>query len=199
MPNTNGLCDALFSKTQRQVLGLLFGQPERSFYSKEIVDLAGVGTGTVHRELEKLQGAGLLTVKKIGNQKHFQANPASPIFGELKGIVRKTFGVADLVHAALAPFANMIRVAFIYGSVATGSDKAGSDVDLMVVSDQLAYSDLLANLAEVENKIGRPVNPTIYTTEEYLNRLANKSNFLTSLTQHPLIFLIGTEHDVPTV
>ena len=196
---TSGLCDALFSKTQKQVLGLLFGQPERSFYSKEIVDLAGVGTGTVHRELEKLQGAGLLRVKKVGNQKHFQANPTSPIFEELKGIVRKTFGVADLVKSALAPFENQIDVAFIYGSIASGSDTAGSDVDLMVISDHLSYSDLLENLAEVESKIGRSVNPTIYSTEEYQSRLMSNNNFITSLAHQPLILLIGTKHDIPTV
>jgi hypothetical protein len=134
---TFSISDALFTKTQQQLLRLLFGQPEKSFYSKELVDRAEIGTGTVLRELEKRSKAGLVTVKKIGNQKHYQATPASPVFEELKGIVRKTFGLADSMRRALEQFKEIIKVAFIYGSVAKKSDTAGSDIDLMLISDQL--------------------------------------------------------------
>ena len=124
---TYSLSEVLFSKTQRQVLGLLFGHPEKSFYSKEIFRFAGVGIGSVHRELEKLSTVGLLTVEKVGNQKHYQANEKSPIFEELKGLIQKTFGLADVLKETLSAHSDIIKLAFIYGSVAKGTDRASSD------------------------------------------------------------------------
>ncbi|MDY6848029.1 MAG: nucleotidyltransferase domain-containing protein [Thermodesulfobacteriota bacterium] len=194
-----GISDALFTRTQQQLLRLLFGSPEKSFYSKEIVDRADIGTGTVLRELEKLSKAGLLTVKKIGNQKHYQANPASPVFEELKGIVRKTFGLAGPLRVALKQFKEKIKVAFIYGSVAKGSDTAGSDIDLMLISDQLTYPDLLVSFSELESQLGRQVNPTIYTVEEFRSKITAERNFVVRVIEQPKIFLIGSEDDLPTV
>lgn len=197
--NTSNIGGALFTKTQQKILRLLFGQPEKSFYSKELVDRAGIGTGTVLRELEKLSEAGLLTVKKIGNQKHYQANPSSPVFEELKGIVRKTFGLSDPLRLALDQFKGRIKVAFIYGSVAKGSDTAGSDIDLMLISDQLTYPDLLVSFSELETQLGRQLNPTIYTGEEFRGKIIAGSNFVVRVIEQPKIFLIGSQDDIPTV
>ena len=203
MGNKNGktfsISDALFTKTQQQLLRLLFGQPEKSFYSKELVNRAGIGTGTVLRELEKLSTAGLITTRKIGNQKHFKANPSSPVFEELKGIVRKTFGLADRLRLVLDQYNDKIRVAFIYGSIAKGSDTAGSDIDLMLVSDQLTYPDLLVSFSELENQIIRQINPTIYTGEEFRNKILSENNFISRVIEQPKIFLIGSDNDIPTV
>ena len=196
---TFSISDALFTKTQQQLLRLLFGQPEKSFYSKEIVDKAGIGTGTVLRELEKLSTAGLVTVKKIGNQKHYQANPSSPVFDELKGIVRKTFGLADPLHLVLEQFKNKIKVAFIYGSVAKGSDTAESDIDLMLISDQLTYPDLLVSFSELETQLGRQLNPTIYTVEEFRSKMIAENSFVARVIEQPKIFLIGSKDDLPPV
>ena len=196
---TFSISDALFTKTQQQLLRLLFGQPGKSFYSKEIVDRAEIGTGTVLRELEKLSKSGLVTVKKIGNQKHYQANPSSPVFEELKGIVRKTFGLAGPLRLALKQFKEKIKVAFIYGSVAKGSDTAGSDIDLMVISDQLTYPDLLVSFSELESQLGRQLNPTIYTVEEFRSKMTAESNFVVKVIEQPKIFLIGSADDLPTV
>lgn len=196
---TFSIGDALFTKTQQQLLRLLFGQPEKSFYSKEIVDRAGIGTGTVLRELAKLSDAGLLTVKRIGNQKHYQANPASPIFEELKGIVRKTFGLSGPLRMALDQFKDKITVAFIYGSVAKGSDTSASDIDLMLISNQLTYPDLLVNFSELESQLGRQINPTIYTVKEFRSKIIAESNFVVRVIEQPKIFLIGSQDDIPTV
>lgn len=196
---TLSINDALFTKTQQQLLRLLFGQPDKSFYSKEIVDRAGIGTGTVLRELGKLSEAGLLKVKKIGNQKHYQANPASPIFEELKGIVRKTFGLAGPLQLALDPFKDKIRVAFIYGSIAKGSDTAESDIDLLLISDgHLTYPDLLGSFSELEYQLGRQLNPTIYTVEEFRSKIIAENNFVVRVIEQPKIFLIGSQDDLPT-
>ena len=191
-----GLSEALFAKTQRRVLGLLFGSPDRSFFANEIVRLAESGIGAVHRELATLEAAGLVTATRVGNQKHYQANRASPIFEELRGIVVKTFGVADVLREALAPLAAKIRVAFIYGSVAKGSDTAASDVDLMVVSDEVSYSDLFALATEAERRLGRKVNPTVYTPAELRQKLAAKSAFATRVLERPKVFVIGSENDL---
>jgi len=120
--------DALFTKTQQRVLALLFGQSQRSFYANEIIGLAGSGSGAVQRELARLESAGLVTVRRIGNQKHYQANPDAPIFAELRAIVLKTFGAADVLRAALQPVWPLIDLAFVYGSLAKGTEHAGSDV-----------------------------------------------------------------------
>ena len=193
------LSDALFTKTQQQMLLLLFGQPEKSFYSKELVERAGIGTGTVHRELKKLSEAGLLTVKRIGNQKHFQANPSSPIFEELKGIVRKTFGLSNPLREVLENHKDKIELAFIYGSIANRTDNANSDIDLMLVSDKITYPDLLVSFSELENDINRQINPTIYTTKEFQNKILSENNFVVRVIKQPKIFLIGSERDIPTI
>ncbi len=191
--------DALFTKTQQQLLRLLFGQTEKSFYTKELVALAGIGTGTVLRELEKLSDAGLLTVKKIGNQKHFQANPSTPIFEELKLIVRKTFGLADPLRNALVQFKDVISVAFIYGSIAKGTESAESDIDIMLISDQVTYPDLLTVFAELEAQLGRQINPTIYTGQELKNKLSSSNSFITRVIEQPKIFLIGSDSDIAAI
>jgi predicted nucleotidyltransferase len=190
------LGDALFSKTQRQVLGLLFGTPEKSYYLNEIVRFAGVGIGTVQRELEKLSGAGLLTVKKVGNQKHYQANPPSPIFAELRGIVLKTFGIGDVLRQSLEELAQEIRVAFVYGSVAKGTDTAGSDIDVMIVSENLTYGRIFSIFSAIEPKLGRAVNPTLYKPSEFEAKLASDSSFLKRVVEQPKIFLIGAQDDI---
>jgi predicted nucleotidyltransferase len=193
---TAGLSDALFAKTQRRVLGLLFGNPERSFFANEIVRLAESGIGSVHRELASLEAAGLVTAKRVGNQKHYQANRASPIFEELRGIVVKTFGVADVLREALAPLVAKIRAAFIYGSVAKGSDTATSDIDLMVLSDDVTYADLFALSSSAEQRLGRKVNPTVYTPDELRQKLAAGSAFATRVLERPKVFIVGSEDDL---
>jgi hypothetical protein len=191
------IADALFSKTQQRVLGLLYGNPARSFYSNEIVRLSGVGIGTVHRELARLLASGLVTAGIIGNQKHYQANRSAPVFEELRGLALKTFGVADLLRTALAPLAPRIRVAFIYGPVAAGTDSAASDVDVMVLSDYLAYGELIGALAPAERSLGRGVNPSIYGRVEFLRRVSEEGGFLGRALEGPRIPLIGTDVDIP--
>ena len=192
-----GLGSALFTGTQQRVLALLFGQPARSFYATELISLAGIGSGAVQRELAKLAGSGLVTVRSVGSQKHYQANAASPIFSELEGIVRKTFGLAEPLRRALAPLINKIDIAFVYGSVAKKTDTAASDIDLMIVSDDLAYADLFAALEAVGAVLGRTVNPTILTREELAKRAKAKASFLTRVLAQPKIWIVGDESALP--
>ncbi|PCI14351.1 MAG: transcriptional regulator [Thiotrichales bacterium] len=188
--------NALFTKTQQQVLRFLFGQPERSFYTQEIVRLAGVGIGTVQRELARLSEVGLILISAQGNQKHYQANPDSPIFEELRGIVVKTFGIADVLKEALLPFASKIKIAFIYGSVARGGETVKSDIDLMLISSKVSYVALMEQLAEAEAQLGRPVNPTVYSPRELRRKLGDGSAFLQRVLQQPKIMLMGEMDDL---
>ena len=190
------LADALFSKTQQRVLGLLFSNPDKSFYLNEIVRSAEIGIGTVQRELEKLTRSGLLTVKKIGNQKHYQANHEAPIFSELRGIVLKTFGVADLLRLALSGLAEQIKVAFVYGSLAKGSDSAASDIDVMIIAEDLSYSQVFTVFSEAEATLGRSLSPTLYTPSEIQNKLRDDNHFLQRILEQPKIFLIGSPNDL---
>lgn len=192
-----GFGDVLFTKTQRRVLGLLFGNPGRSYYANEIVRYAGAGIGAVQRELERLAAVGLLTVTRIGNQKHYQANRDAPIYAELCAIVLKTFGVADHLRDALAPLAKRIDAAFIYGSVAKGADTAGSDVDLMIVSDGLAYPDVMPALAKAEGAITRAVNPSLFKRGEWRRKAAETGGFVPRVMEQPRIYLIGSDDDLP--
>jgi hypothetical protein len=137
-PATPGLADALFAKVQQRVLGVLFGNPGRSFYANEVIGLARSGTGAVQRELARLEGAGLVTATRVGKQKHYQANRASPVFQELRPLVLKTSGLGDVLREATAPLSSRIRAAFVYGSVAKGEDTATSDIDLLVIGEGLS-------------------------------------------------------------
>jgi predicted nucleotidyltransferase len=196
--NKTAFADALFSGLQRRVLGLLFGQPDRSFFGNELQRLTNAGRGALQRELEKLVSAELVTVTPIGNQKHYQANPSSPIFAELRGIVLKSVGMADVLRAALADVAGRIRVAFVYGSVAKGTDTALSDIDLMVVAENLGYTDLFEGLAVADAKLGRKVNPTLYTPEELAAKIGSENNFVLRVLEQPKIFVIGGEGELPS-
>jgi len=190
------LASALFTTTQQRVLGPLFGQPERSFYASELIALVGGGSGAVQRELARLEASGLVTVQRIGNQKHFQANRASPIFEELCGIAAKTFALAEPLRAALAPLARRMRCAFVFGSVARGADSASSDIDLFVVSDALTYADVFGALERVSAKLGRSVNPTVYTSQELARRRKQENAFVTRMLGQPKIWIVGGEDEL---
>lgn len=187
---------ALFTATQRRVLSCLFGQPGRSYTMTELIHKTRAGSGAVQREIARLAGSGLLRVEHVGKQKHYSANPASPIHDELVGIVRKTFGLADPLREALAPLANRIRLAFIYGSVAKGSDTAASDIDLLLVSDALTYADVMAALDPLMQQLGRDINPTIYTRDQWHHRRDAGNSFAARMLQQPKLWLLGSEDDL---
>lgn len=198
MEQTIGLGDVLFSTTQQRVLGYLFGQPERSYFANELIALTGGGSGAVQRELKRLESSGLLTTERRGNQKHYQANTASPIFHELCGIVQKTFGLAGPLSKALKPLADRIQAAFVYGSVAKKQDSARSDIDLMIVSETLSYADLYETLAAVESYLGRQINPTLYTMSQIQQRMIDDNAFISRVMQQQRIWVIGNENDLTT-
>jgi uncharacterized protein len=190
------LADALFTTTQQRVLGLLYTQPEKSFYTKEILRMTGMGVATIKRELDRMLAAGLLTFTKSGNQHHYQANPQCPIYEELLSIVRKTFGITDVVRTALEPIKDSIVYAFVYGSIAKGTEKAKSDIDLMLIGNNLSYGDVMGLLIPVEGKLGRSINPTIYSMREFKKKLGEKNSFLTRVLAQEKLIVMGAKDGI---
>ena len=196
VPRGASLADSLFTGTQQRVLGLLFGQPTRSYYANELIGMAGAGSGAVQRELARLARSGLITVRPVGNQKHYQANPDSLLFAELCGIAQKTVGLAVPLREALLSLAPQIRAAFVYGSVAKRQDTAASDIDLMLISDTLTHSDTFAALEAATVRLGRTVNPTILSRKALAKRVKEDNAFATRVLSQPKIWLIGGEDDL---
>jgi len=195
-PQAASLADALFPRVRQRVLALLYGNPGRSFFLNEVVALAQSGTGAVQRELASLAQAGLLTVTAQGNQKHYQANVASPVFDELRGLVLKTSGLVDVLRAALAPISAHIDAAFVYGSVAKQQDTAQSDVDVLIVSEDLGYADVFGTLEHAATTLGRKVNPTLYTRADMAKRVKQGNAFITRVLKQPKMWLIGNEESL---
>jgi predicted nucleotidyltransferase len=190
------LAGALLTPVQMRVLGLLFGQPNRRFQSGEMIRLARSGTGAVHRQLGRLAAAGLVTVTPVGNQKFYQANAASPVFSELHGLIVKTVGVVEPLRRALAPLAEEIHAAFVYGSVAKGTDRADSDIDLLVLSDSLHHDRVYEALAPAERELGRPVNPTLLTRAAWRSRRKATDSFASRIAVSPRLLVLGSENEL---
>jgi predicted nucleotidyltransferase len=186
------IANALFSRTQQRVLGLLYGEPERSFFATEIFERAGAGRGTVQRELARLVDSGLAVVAPVGNQRHYRANQDSPIFSELRSIVLKTSGLVDPLMAALAPLKKKIELAVLYGSVARGEAHAGSDVDVLVVARDLTLEQLYARFGRAEAEIGRPIHPLLLTPAEFRRRRAAGNPLISKILSGEMIPLIGS-------
>lgn len=183
------LSDVLFGRTRQKVLALFFGHPDESFYLREVARRTGQALGAVQRELAQLAAAGILGRERQGNQVRFRVNPQCPVYPELKALVTKTVGAADVLRAALRPLAERIRAAFLFGSFARGEQRQHSDVDVMVVGD-VSFRDLSAALAQAERRLGRPVNPVLYTPDEFACKRAENHHFLTRVLEEPKILLI---------
>lgn len=185
------IAGALLSDSQSRVFRWLFGQPERSYHLSELKRLTGLGSASLQRELNRLTEAGLLTSERVGNLRRFQANAASPVFRELVSLTRKTMGAQPLLREALAPLKSQVEVAFIYGSVAKGTDTAKSDVDVMLVGKDLLLSDVLGLVEPVEKQLGRKINATCLSPLEFKRRRAERDSFVNRVLAQPTLPLIG--------
>jgi predicted nucleotidyltransferase len=194
-PIQETLGQVLFGKTRRKVLGLLLSHPGQTFYLREIVRWADVGLGAVQRELKTLVQVGVIRRSVRGTHVFFQADPDCPVFADLRGIVLKTTGLADVLCQALAPLRSQIRFAFIYGSMARGQDRASSDVDLMVVGD-VSFDEVVDVIAAAEESLRREVNPTVYPLREFKQKLSARHYFVSDVVRNPTIFLVGNERDL---
>lgn len=189
-----GLGAELFGKTRSAVLALLFSNADRSFHHREIVRRVKTGSGAVQKELALLTTTGLTVRRRVGNQVHYQANSASSIFPELKSLIHKTSGIAEILKKALSPLSDRISVAFVYGSFAKGTETAHSDIDVMIVGEA-TFSEVVVHLGEAQDELGREISPSVYPMEEFVSKLSTGHNFLSTVIDEPKIFLIGNQSD----
>lgn len=185
----------LFGSTRRRVLGWLLGHPDQAYYLRELVRHIGGAVGAVQRELELLTASGLVRRETRGKQVYFQANQKAAIFPELQGLFAKTVGLVDILRESLMPLADRTRVAFVFGSAARGELNASSDVDLLVVGD-LAFGDVITAIQEAEKRLGRDVNPTVFSEHEFRTKILAKHHFVTSVLAQPKMFVLGEDDDL---
>ena len=189
------LANLLFGSYRKDTLALLLLHPETSLHVREIARLTGKVPGTLLRELNALADAGLLLRKPLGNQVHFQANPASPIYEDLRNILKKTSGIAEVLCEALEPLESKIRLAFVYGSIARGDERAGSDVDVMVIGSA-KLSEVVSAFAHAEQVLRRQISPNLYPPKEFSTKVAAGDPFLQRVMADKKIFLIGEDDDL---
>jgi len=193
--NDNLLCSGLFGKTRQAVLALLYGQADTSFYTKQILDAVKIGRGTVQRELKNLTDAGIITREVQGRQVYYRANEKCPLFNELKSIVRKTFGIADVIRQSLEPIADKIQVAFIFGSIASGTEQRTSDIDVMVIGET-TFDEVVSAISQAEETIQREINSVVYPVAEFRKKIRSNHHFLKTVLEGETIFLIGDDGEL---
>jgi len=185
----------LFGKTRRAILTLLYSHVDESFYLRQLARSAGVGMGAVQRELKALVDAGIISRNAQGHQVYYQANLQSPVFKELKSLVIKTVGVGDVLRTALAPLADRIDAAFIYGSIARGEERKSSDIDVLIVGN-VTFAEVTAALNSAQKTIGREINPTVYPLTEFLSKVRTGHHFLNTVLSGEKLFLIGDKDEL---
>jgi len=185
------IATALFSESQSRVFRWIFGQPARTFHLSELRRLTGLGSASLQRELNRLTEAGLVQSERFGNLRCFQANPQSPVYSELLALTRKTVGMEPLLREALLPLFPRLKTAWIFGSVAKQTDTSQSDIDIMLIGENLSLGDILQHLTPLETLLGRKINPTCYSPADFERRRAEPDSFVNRILSQPILPLIG--------
>jgi predicted nucleotidyltransferase len=192
------VASALFGKSMQTILAHLYGRPDEEFYFREIARSTGTTPSSLQRDLAALAHAGIIDRTVRGHQVYFRANRACPIFDELRGLVVKTFGVADVLKNALRPLAGRVDAAFIYGSVARGEERAESDIDLFVIGE-VSSGEVIEALASAQRRLGREINPTVFPRAEFAEKARGRNHFLTTVLGERKLFLIGGEDELESL
>lgn len=189
------LARALFTTTRQRILGLLYGHPDRSFYTNEIIRLTGMGVATIKRELDRMTAAEILILRRQGNQRHYQANPDCPLFKELRSITRKTFGLTDVLKKALEPLTDRIEWAFVFGSIANGKDSATSDIDLMLIGE-ISFAESIGALHPAQASLQREINPRVYHPDEWQHLVDQNDAFVSEVLAKPRLEIMEKRNEL---
>lgn len=187
------LASALFSPSQQKLLPVLFSDVSKVHHLRELIRETGLGSASLQRELSRLIEAGLVLDARRGNLREFSVNERSPLFSELRSLVDKTLGTTAVLKGALQSISDRVDLALIYGSVAKQSDHSSSDIDLLVVAQGLTLGALLQQLAPAEQRLGRTINSSLYTPEEFLRRRSETDSFIQRILSGPTIPIIGND------
>jgi DNA-binding transcriptional ArsR family regulator len=195
---TSPILEALFPEVRAKVLAATFGQPDREWYVTELARALETQPSSLQRELEALSKAGILEQRRDGRRVYLKPDRSSPVFADLKHLLEKTAGLIPVLGSELEPLGESVRLAFVYGSIGRSEETSVSDIDLMVIGTA-GLSDLIPALRNSERALGRPVNPTVYSTEEFQERALHRDHFLTTVLKGPKQFVKGGEHELETI
>jgi len=194
-PINDCLSNILFGKTRHNILAVFYGHSDETFYLRQLTRIVSGGMGAVQREVKAFTKAGIIRRVSTGRQNYYQANSQCPVFSELKSIVIKTSGMGDVLKIALAPLAENIRVAFIFGSIARGEENKKSDVDVLVIGD-VTFDEVIKEITPVQQMLNREINASVYPVMEFKNKLAKGHHFIKTVYKEKKLFLIGNENDL---
>ena len=192
------IASVLFGKSTQAILAVLYGRPDEEFYLRELARSSGTAPSSLQRDLAALSRAGIVVRTTRGHQVYFRANRACPVFDELRGLVTKTFGLADVLKEALRPLADRIDAAWVYGSVARGEERSGSDIDLLVVGEA-GFGEVIEALAPAQRRLARELNPTTFPREEFAAKVREGNHFLATVLKDAKLFLIGGEDELESL
>jgi predicted nucleotidyltransferase len=198
-PARADIASALFTTTQQRVFKILFEDPSRGFFASEIIERARVGSGAVQRELARLVECGIVATRLMGRRRHFSADVSSPVYEELRSIVSKTAGIPEAVRGALSVLAKRIRYAALFGSIARGDSRGDSDVDVLIVADELPLEDVYSSLEKAETQLRRKINPTLYSTKEFAQRIEQENPFVSKVLAGATIPILGSMDAVDAI
>jgi uncharacterized protein len=189
------LPDLLGSRLRAKVLGWLFTHTDESFFVRQLTALLDLDSANLSRELARLEKMGLLVSTTSGKQKYYQANPKSPIFNELHSLMVKTAGVADILRSALNPVSQQIKVAFIFGSMASGTENRASDIDVLIIGN-ITFGDVIDLFSSAEKTLRREINSVVYQVEEFQQKVKSDLYFVKTVLEGKSIFLMGDENEL---
>jgi uncharacterized protein len=195
MRNSSPALNSLFPSVRQGVLAATLTRPEKWWYLSELAEFLHTRPSSLQRELRSLEHSGILQLRKDGRRAYFKAETRSPIFREVRSIFEKTVGLVPSLRVALAPFADRIACAFVYGSIARREEHATSDVDLMVIGT-VGLGDLAPSLRKAEKRLGREVNVTNYSVDEFRRKVAEGDHFLTTVLKGSLQLVKGEQRDL---
>ena len=187
--------ELMFGAYRRELLARLLTRPDEDFHVRELARMTGIPAGSLHRELKALSETGLLLKARQGNQVRYRANPACPVYQELASIFRKTIGLAGVLRDALADMADRIELALVFGSLAAGRQRSGSDVDLFIIGD-VSLLEVVKALSQAQSQLGREINPVIMTAEEFIAQQDKEDRFVARVLDEPKIFVMGKADDL---
>ncbi len=192
----NRLAELLSSRARSEIFRLLFGGTGEELHVREIERRSGLNDSTLRQELRKLVRLDLVQSRRDSNRVYYRAKTESPLYPEIRNLVLKTSGLADVLKSALKD--KRIHIAFVFGSIASGEEKTGSDVDLMVIGN-LGLRNLSRLLSGVSDKIGREINPHVLHDDEFRKRVQVNEHFVSTIMREPKIFIIGSQHEIETM
>lgn len=188
--------DLLFpNQYRRNVLAFLLMKPKHSVHLRELARLTGASAGTLKKELDALLAAGLLKSQKVGNQTQFSANAEHPVYPELSGLIRKTIGLRDVLADALQPLGDLVKVVFVFGSMASANENSQSDVDVLIIGD-VTFGQVVEALYDAQKTLAREINPKVMSSAEWQSKRDQGNTFVKELTAKPKLFIVGAEHDL---